>query len=156
MTASSLRGQPPTSSLRLIAVLLLLCVVAASGLDCSPGSTCFSAQQTALAGFYNALGGPTWRLNTNWLSSTIPGQHCAWAGVYCCAGCSALSSGSFLQTYCSTPCSVIGLDLPNHNLVGELAGIDATTVWQQLNTMEFIDIQGMQTHLALLGAFCPL
>ena len=146
MTASSLLGDSPQcrvrSSRRLIAVLLLLCGAAVSALDCTPGSTCFSSQAAALQEFYTALGGPTWRLNTNWLSTRVPGQHCAWTGVYCCAGCSALgSSGAFLQTTCSTPCSVIGLNLPNNNLIGELAGIDAT-VWQQLTTVEFIDIQG--------------
>ena len=34
------------------------------------------------------------------------------------------------------------MDLPNNNLVGEFSAIDAAVVWQQLTTIEFLNLQG--------------
>lgn len=149
MAARRTCGQSPPDRCRswllLVNGLLLLCisVVSGQGLDCSPGSSCFTQQGTALGHFYEALGGSSWRSNTNWLSTSVAGQHCSWAGIYCCL-CPALgASGTFLPASCSTPCSVIGIDLPNNNLAGAFGGVDATAVWQQLMTLQFLDIQGM-------------
>lgn len=161
MTAHRRCGRPPPDRLRswllLASGLLLLCAWVVRGQDCSPSSTvstCFANQRNALESFYNTLGGPTWRSNTNWLSTSIPGQHCAWKGIYCCDCPDLGSSGTFLPD-CSIPCSVIGIDLPNNNLAGAIADVDATAVWQQLTTTHFINLQGMKSPIVMLFCLCP-
>ena len=42
------------------------------------------------------------------------------------------------------------MDLPNNNLVGEFSAIDAAVVWQQLTTIEFLDLQGTSSLVITL------
>ena len=144
--ASLFLGAPGTLLWRAAAVLLLSASFTA-GQDCSsPSSRCYTDQQTALTTLYDSLGGPGWRSHGQWLTTA---HHCTWSGVYCCI-CTGGVRGNYFtgSASCSAPCSVIGLNLGNNNLVGQLSSLDSSTVWTALDTLVFLDIQGL-----LLSAF---
>ena len=150
--ASLFLGAPTTFMLRTAAVLLLSASFAA-GQDCSdPASRCYMEQDTALTTLYDTLGGSGWRSKGQWLTTA---HHCTWTGVYCCICTGGIQANYFTgSASCSVPCSVIGLNLGNNNLVGQLSSLDSSTVWTALDTLVFINIQGMLLSASYSSTVC--
>ncbi|MBJ55693.1 MAG: hypothetical protein CMQ46_10580, partial [Gammaproteobacteria bacterium] len=98
------------------------------------GSTTAAATRTALEAVYNATGGANWTNSTNWLSTEV--APCDWFGVHC-----------------NQQGALIGLELPNNNLSGELPSELWDTASLQFLTLRQNNLSGSfpdaQTFAAL-------
>ena len=115
-------------------------------------STSTGTQRVALQSFYAALSGSAWVSNTGWITDA-PTTHCTWEGVYCCQGSGCESANGI--TDCTTPCGVVGLSLANNNLVGNLEDADGL-IWDALDTLEFLNLQGKHSLHIYLAQSLPL
>ncbi|MDH7944292.1 hypothetical protein QGM61_10715 [Pseudohongiella sp. SYSU M77423] len=87
------------------------------------GSTTAAATRAVLQAVYDATNGATWTNNTNWLSTEV--APCDWFGVHC-----------------NQQGVLIGLELPNNNLTGELPGALWNTTSLQFLTLRENNLSG--------------
>jgi len=87
------------------------------------GSTTAAATRAVLQAVYDATSGATWTNNTNWLSTEV--APCDWFGVHC-----------------NQQGVLIGLELPNNNLTGELPGALWNTTSLQFLTLRENNLSG--------------
>jgi hypothetical protein len=121
-----------------------LCQPVSSGTPCD--TACQQEQREGLVELYGALNGPSWRLQTGWLSLE---SHCEWAGLSCCPNHHVSESPTsvgppyFNEQACASPGAVISLVIPSNNASGT---IPDKALKKLLLGLAFLDLRNNDLH----------